>query len=113
MELAGLLNCWNFPWCIGGNFNITRFTSERSGAAHLGSAMGEFSDFISEQGLMDLPLIGGAYNWSNSQDLPVWSKIDRFLVSPDFEFMFPSVSQKRLPCLCSDHLYILLDCRDV
>jgi hypothetical protein len=24
-ELAGLLNWWNLPWCIGGDFNVTRF----------------------------------------------------------------------------------------
>lgn len=28
-ELAGLLSWWNFSWCIGGNFNVTRFPSER------------------------------------------------------------------------------------
>jgi hypothetical protein len=27
-ELAGLLSWWDLPWCIGGNFNVTRFPSE-------------------------------------------------------------------------------------
>ena len=90
--MSGLLNCWNLPWCLGGDFNVTRFSSERSGASRHRSAMREFSDFVSEQGMMDLPLVGGAYTWSNSQDPPVWSRIDRFLVSLGWEFMFPSVS---------------------
>ncbi|XP_059429183.1 uncharacterized protein LOC132162996 [Corylus avellana] len=84
-ELAGVLSWWNLPWCIGGDFNVTRFPSERSGGARLDSAMMGFSDFISEQGLMDLPLAGGAFTWSVSQDPPLWSRIDQFLISPDLE----------------------------
>jgi hypothetical protein len=58
-ELTGLLSWWDLPWCIGGDFNVTHFPCERSGVAHLSLAMTKFSDFISEQGLMDLPLAGG------------------------------------------------------
>jgi hypothetical protein len=47
-----------------GDFNVTRLLSERSDGAHLDSSMMEFSDFISEQGLLDLPLVGGSYTWS-------------------------------------------------
>jgi hypothetical protein len=44
--------------------------------------MMEFSDFIFEQGLTDLPLTGGSFTWSNNEN-PTWSRLDRFLVSPD------------------------------
>jgi len=47
-KLAGLLSWWNLPWCIGGDFNVTHFPSERSREAHFYPAMGEFSDFIFE-----------------------------------------------------------------
>jgi hypothetical protein len=73
----------NVSWCIGGDFNVTRFPSERSGEAHLCFVMMEFSDFISDQGLMDLPLARGSFTWALSHDPPVWSRIHRFLVSPD------------------------------
>ncbi|XP_059458323.1 uncharacterized protein LOC132187919 [Corylus avellana] len=58
-ELAGVLSLWNLPWCIGIDFNVPRFPSERLGTANLDSAMMEFSKLISEEGLMDLPLAGG------------------------------------------------------
>jgi hypothetical protein len=71
--------------------------------------MMEVSDFIFEQGLMDLPLVGSSFTWLRP---PSWSRIDRFLVSPEWEAQFPSVSQRMLPILYSDHILILLDCGD-
>jgi hypothetical protein len=106
-ELAGLLSSWVLPWCIGGDFNVIRFPSERSGGRCISSAMGEFSDFIFERGLMDLPLTGGVCTWSNSQSL---SRIDRFLVSLGWEERYPGVLRKRLLCLYSDHFPIILAC---
>jgi hypothetical protein len=82
---------------LGGDFNVIRFLSKRSGGRHINSAIREFLDFIFERGLMDLPLTGG---------LCTWSKIDRFLVSPEWETRHPDVLQKRL--LCLDHFPIVL-----
>jgi hypothetical protein len=109
-ELAGLMSWWELPWCIGGDFNVTRFPNERSGDGRFRSDMMDFSDFISEQGLMDLPLAGGTFTWSN---LSSWSRLDRFLVSPDWEAKYPGLLQKRMPRLCSDHFPILLDCEGI
>jgi hypothetical protein len=56
--------------------------------------------------------VGGTFTWSNNQEYPYWSRIDRFLVSSEWEAQFLGVSQRRLPRLFSDHLSILLDCGD-
>jgi hypothetical protein len=61
---------------------------------------------------MDFPLAGGFFTSSRNLDPPVWSKIDHFLVSPNWEARFPVTSKKRLPHLYSDHFPILLDCCD-
>jgi exonuclease III len=109
-ELAGLISWWEMSWCIGGDFNVIRFPMERSSGVRLNSSMLEFSDFIFEQGLMDLPLAGGLFTWSNNQENPIWSRLDRFLISPEWDAKFPGTLQKRLSRLCSDHFPILLDC---
>jgi hypothetical protein len=70
--LAGL-SSWELPWCIGDNFNVTRFLAERLRDVRLNAAMLEFSDFIFEQGLMDIPLAKGSFTWFNNQENPSWS----------------------------------------
>ena len=50
-ELTGLISWWDLPWCLGGDFNIIRFPSERLGAASFSRAMYGFSDFVSLHGV--------------------------------------------------------------
>lgn len=76
----GVLAWWNLPWCIGGD-SVTRFPSECSGLGGFRSAMLEFSDFIAENYLVDILLMGGMFTWSNNRDSQSWSRINRFLFS--------------------------------
>uniref|UniRef100_A0A2N9EVU3 Reverse transcriptase domain-containing protein n=1 Tax=Fagus sylvatica TaxID=28930 RepID=A0A2N9EVU3_FAGSY len=55
-ELAGIRNWWDVPWCLGGDFNMVRFPVERVGSANFSTSMHDFSDFISSNGLIDIPL---------------------------------------------------------
>jgi hypothetical protein len=41
------------------------------------------------QNLVDLPLEDGQFTWSNNQEDQRWSRIDRFIVSPEWEESFP------------------------
>ncbi|XP_059428513.1 uncharacterized protein LOC132162272 [Corylus avellana] len=59
------------------------------------------------EGLMDLPLAGGTFTWSNTYSR---SRIDHFLVSLEWEVRYPALIQKRMLRLCSNHFSILLDC---
>ena len=106
-ELVGVYSWWELPWCIGGDFNVVRFQSECSGSRRLRPASLEFSECIFDLNLIDLPLVGGGATWSNNQS---WSRLDRFLISPEFESHFPDIWQTRLARLASDHWPILLDC---
>ena len=58
-ELAGLIYWWNLLWCLGGDFNVIRFPSERLRAISYTQSMYEFSDFISLHGLMDILMEAG------------------------------------------------------
>lgn len=84
---------WDMPWCISADFNVTCFPSERSGGSNYNSAMLDFSNFISDQDLLDIPLAGGSFTWLNSREHPSWSRIDRFLVFYDWE-SHPNLIQK-------------------
>jgi hypothetical protein len=112
-ELSGISHLWDIPWCIGGDFNVARYMYERAGVPRSTTAMGEFSNFISELGLLDLPLTRGSFTWSNNQVPPSMSRIDRFLVSPLWEEHFSNLLQRRLPRPLLDHFPILLDCGGV
>jgi hypothetical protein len=85
-ELAGLFNWWNF-------FNVARFPNERLGKALPCPAMVEFSNFIFDQGLMDLPFVGGSFLWSKNLDPPSWSRIDKvFFVYMGWEAKYLDLS---------------------
>ena len=45
-ELAGIASWWGIPWCVGGDFNVIRFPTERLGADQFTLAMNDFSEFI-------------------------------------------------------------------
>jgi hypothetical protein len=107
-ELVGMMTWWNLPVCIGGDFNVVRFPTERSSGGRLTWAMEDFSNFISENMLVDLPLMGGEFTWSSNRDQPVQSRIDRFLVSVEWEAKYADVTQRRLGRVYSDHFPISL-----
>ena len=84
VELRDIRHKWSFPWCIFGDFNVIRFPSERLRCRRLTPPMIEFSDFIEDLNLVDLPLGGGGqFTWSSGSDNPSMSRIDRALISSD------------------------------
>lgn len=99
---------WDSPWIVGGDFNTVLFPSERSRTAQDSACMREFRDLVAELMLVDLPLIGGRYTWTSNREVASFSRIDRFLVSPEWETLVPDILQKLLPRVASDHHPILL-----
>ena len=77
------------------------------------SAMSDFSDFIDSCNLIDPPLEGGRFTWSSHEEVPVMSRIDRFLFTSDWEDHFQGMHRVLLPKITSDHFPILLQGKDV
>lgn len=69
------------PMVHGGNFNVTRCTCDRVGAERVAIALWDFSNFISDLGLIDLPLEGGPFKCSNNHEHISMSRLDKFLIA--------------------------------
>ena len=104
---------WAAPWCIVGDFNAVRFSSERLGCTWFNPGMYSFSDWIDSHNLVNLPLVWGYYTWSSGTTPPSMSRIDRVLVSLDWEAHYLDVMLKLLPRPISDHHPILVAVRGI
>ena len=71
--------------------------------------MRRFSEIIEDLELRDLPLQGGSFTWRDGLNNQSHSRLDRFLVSNEWEGHFTGVVQCVLPKLVLDHFPILLD----
>ena len=68
-----------------------------------------FSDFIESNSFVDLPFEGASFTWFKDSGIPSMSRIDRALVSLDWEEHFENTSQRVLPFVISDHCPLLLE----
>ncbi|RVW78982.1 Exonuclease 1 [Vitis vinifera] len=108
-ELQAIRGLWNDPWCVGGDFNMIRFPNECRRGGRVSSSMRRFLEVIDDLDLRDLPLQGGPFTWSGGLNSQTMSRLDRFLVTEDWEGYFNEVVQSTLPKPMSDHFPILLD----
>ncbi|KAL7171102.1 hypothetical protein ACSBR2_035874 [Camellia fascicularis] len=64
--------------------------------------MREFNSFVDTCELSYIPLLGRKFIWCNAQEGVKWSRIDRFLVNPEWLEVF-KLKLWGLPRLLSDH----------
>ncbi|KAK8681905.1 hypothetical protein V6N13_054304 [Hibiscus sabdariffa] len=102
-SISSLAASSNLPILLGGDFNIVRNAEEKVGMVTQRGAMKAFSDFIDDLSLIDLPLHGEKFTWSNLRDIPSTSRIDRYLLSHKIDIAWPSLIQQVLPRGISDH----------
>ncbi|XP_058111123.1 uncharacterized protein LOC131254135 [Magnolia sinica] len=107
-ELSLVRASFSRPLCVVDDFNITRFTEDHSRKRRPFPAMRRFSDWIQSEQLIDLPLLGAKFTWSNERANPTFSRLDRSLLSSEWIDSFPSSKQFALPRTTSDHSPLLL-----
>jgi hypothetical protein len=108
----------NGPWCILGDFNAVLNVGERKGVNHVGAGspsaeIVEFSNYVSDMELVDLPTLGRRFTWFHSNGISM-SRIDRVLVSEDWLGLWEIPSLWVLPRTVSDHcpLVVRYNCVD-
>ncbi|CAN1129256.1 hypothetical protein LINPERHAP2_LOCUS5114 [Linum perenne] len=109
-ELRDILLWWNLPVCMIGDFNMVRNTQEVASGYRSLNEMRAFNDFIEDFGLIDLPLGGASYTFSNLRDVASLSRIERALVSVEWEGFFKDCSLRAMARTCSDHYPLVLAC---
>ena len=108
-DLRALRGRWEDPWCLGSDFNVLRSPDERHREGRWLGAMRRFSHVIDDLVLKDLPLKGGRFTWAGGSGNQRMARLDRFLVSNNWEEYFGFVSQGILPKPFSNHSPILLE----
>ena len=84
-ELSSIRGMWNGPWCLGGDFNEIFLPNERSKGGRISPAMRWFLEILNELGLRDMLLQGVPYTWRGGRNDRAMSRLDKFLVSVDWE----------------------------
>lgn len=97
-------------WCILGDFNNIRNPTERVGVCQRvieDNSMREFNEWIEELEVEEAPRVGRKFTWFRPNGAAK-SKLDRFLVSPDWLTKWPGCLQQPLDRNFSDHGPVLL-----
>lgn len=54
---------------MGGGFNMVSWPTEKTGSSRAKGSVRVFCEFIDAMNLVDLPLHGGSFTWSNGQQM--------------------------------------------
>jgi endonuclease/exonuclease/phosphatase (EEP) superfamily protein YafD len=107
-ELQNLkVNCLE-RWLLVGDFNLIYKVEDKSNGRLNRRLMNRFKQVIDANQLMELDLRGRKFTWSNEQDTPTFTKIDRFFGTPEWHVLFPNVDLQALPTMGSDHCPLFL-----
>jgi endonuclease/exonuclease/phosphatase family metal-dependent hydrolase len=111
-ELSLFCHAVDCPYFVGGDFNILGDITEKNKPCALPHSSSTFNSIIHTLCLREIHMLGGLYTWSNKQRNPTLEKLDRILMSPDWELLFPLVIVIRLVRDQSDHNPLVLDTGD-
>ena len=102
-------------WCVLGDFNCIRHPSERIGKCERlygDNSIQEFNEWIDDLEVLEVPSLGRQFTWfrPNGESR---SRLDKFLISPEWRDRWPESVQFTLPRSFSDHYPILLRANNV
>lgn len=63
-----------------------------------------FNNIISYLGLVEIPLKGSSFTWSNMQENPLLEQLDWFFTTKEWTLCYPNTMVKALAKYISDHV---------
>jgi hypothetical protein len=108
VEMAAFCENNKDPNIVGGDFNIIRFSNERNKKCGLHKHSDLFNDLIHKYELIEIQMPCGGFTWSNNQNDPTLVKLDKILMSEDWDTIYPLVHIRKLPWELSDHNPLLV-----
>src|SRR5437667_109135 len=94
-------NSW--PTLLGGDFNMMRHNKEKNNNRFHYRWPFLFNAVIDSFDLREIELTGRQFTWANSLSTTTFEKLDRVLMTTEWEFKFPVVSGQALDKGLSDH----------
>ncbi|XP_021757131.1 uncharacterized protein LOC110722174 [Chenopodium quinoa] len=110
-ELKNFATTHNKPWLIAGDFNDTRFPSERNSSCRETTRRSRlFNDWVEEMDLIEVEFMGATHTWSrgNSEETRRSGRLDRALCTDNWALRFDKAKVKHLPAIHSDHCPIFI-----
>lgn len=106
-EVSSHIQSFNGGICVTGDFNCVLQYSERSGISPYFAGMDDFRQFVSSNGLQDLPLANRKFTWQSSSS-SAKSRLGRFLVNADMAATIGHCTQLAIQRSISDHCAVVL-----
>lgn len=95
-------------WIIVGDFNLMRTLDDRNRPGGDLSEMMLFNEAISALGIIEVPLRGKRFTWSNKQHPPLLERLDWFFTSVSWTLTYPNTTASTLVSEVSDDTPCLL-----
>jgi exonuclease III len=108
-ELVQMGSRESLPILIGGDFNILRSPDEKNNNNYNGRWPFLFNAVIDGLNLRELEMSGRKYTWANARDNPTYEKLDRILMSTEWEQKFPLSTVEAITREISDHTPLLIN----
>lgn len=110
-ELDSLGRYWELPWMLAGDFNAVKSRRERSSNKASISGRENFLEFCDEHCLLEFDRTGPLFTYSNKQEVPTFSRLDRYLANIAWMEVFSEHKEKTLGFYGLDHIMVLLEDR--
>lgn len=107
-ELEAIRDTCTGPWAVNGDFNLILSEADKNNDRIDRANLRRFRRTVASLGLQDLHLHSRSSTWSNERQNPTLVRLDRVLVSSDWDVKFPYAHLQGLGSEASDHCPLFL-----